>query len=115
MSLLQKGKKLNEVSIRNIANSITGSDCIITFYTANQMENPDPGYSLLMIQVLSPDSNKDYRYEDITRTLRPLVPSHVKLNVVKYFSQWNDIKMNFEGWNAIAAMTNWTELSSYVP
>ena len=114
-SLMQKGNKLNEKSIKDIVNAITGSDCIVMFFTSNESNNPEPGNSILRVQVLSPDNEKDYRYEDIARTLNPLIPSHIKLLVVKFFATWNDIKENYADWNSILSMKDWETVKNYIP
>lgn len=115
ISMLQKGNKLNENSIKNITNAITGSNCIVTFFGSDESSNPVPGYGLLRVQVLSPDNSKDYRYEDIFRALKPLVPGHIQLLVIKYFSLWADVKNNFADWNAVASMNDWESVKSYIP
>lgn len=113
-SLNSRGNKLNETTIRSIANAISGSDCIISFFSADEVSNPDPGYGLLRVQILSPDG-RDYRYEDIERALKPLVPAHLKLVVIKYFALWKDIRDNFADWNAVKSFTNWGTLKNYIP
>ena len=115
VSLNRKGNKLSETSIKNIVNAITGSDCIITFFTSDEMDNPEPGHGFLRIQVLSPDNQKDYRYDDIARALKPLCPSHIKLAVIKFFATWDDIKNNFADWNAVKAMPDWNAVKNYIP
>lgn len=115
LALFQKGKKLNEGIIKEVVNTITGSDCIVTFFGSDELNNPQPSFSLLQIQVLSPDNNKDYRYADIARTLRPLVPAHIKLLVIKYFSTWDDVKNNYSDWNAVRAMESWQDVKNYIP
>lgn len=115
LALFQKGKKMNEGIIKEVANTITGSDCIVTFFGSDELNNPQPSFSLLQIQVLSPDNNKDYRYVDIARTLRPLVPAHIKLLVIKYFSTWEDVKNNYSDWNAVMAAGSWEVLKNYIP
>lgn len=115
ISLLGKGNKLSESVIKGIANAITGSDCIVKFFTADEFDNPEPGQGLIRVQVLSPDNNKDYRYEDIARALKPLIPAHLKLMVLKYFALWEDIKNNFADWNAVASMSDWQSVKSYIP
>jgi hypothetical protein len=114
-SLLKKGNKLSETTIKNITNAITGSDCIVNFFGSDEINNPYPGYGLLRVQVLSPDNYKDYRYEDIQRTLSQLTPSHIKLLVMKYFSTWADIKNNYADWNTIASQANWKAVRDYIP
>lgn len=116
LTLFQRGKKLNETVIKEVANTITGSDCIVTFFGADEPNNPHPGYGLLQVQVLSPDNQKDYRYEDIARALKYLNPGHIKLLVIKFFATWEDIKNNFGDWNAIAAnMADWQAVKNYIP
>lgn len=115
ISLLGKGNKLSESVIKGIANAITGSDCIVKFFTADELDNPDPGQGLIRVQVLSPDNNKDYRYDDIARALKPLIPAHLKLLVIKYFALWEDVKNNFADWAAVAGMADWRAIKSYIP
>jgi hypothetical protein len=114
MSLFQNGNKLTEQSVKSIIATITGSNCIVEFFGANELDNPQPGKGVLQIQVFSPD-NSDYRYEDIVRALNPLVPTHVKLLVVKFFATWNDVKMNFLDWGSIRSLEDWRSLSNYIP
>lgn len=115
ISLLQKGNKLSENSIKNIASAITGSDCIITFFGANELDNQELGFGLLRVQVLSPDNSKDYRYSDISRALTPLIPGHLKLLVIKYFALWDDVRINFADWAVVKNMTDWQYVKSYIP
>jgi hypothetical protein len=115
LSLKQKGKKLNEISIKNITNAISGSDCLVTFFSSLEAGNPHPGYGVLNVRVLSPDNNKDYRYSDIERALKPLVPAHIKLIVIKYFARWQDTRNNFADWNAVKTVTNWSTIKNYIP
>lgn len=115
ISLNRKGNKLSEMSIKNITNAITGSDCIVTFFASDEIDNPEQGYGYLRVQVLSPDVHKDYRYEDIARALRPLIPSHIKLAVIKFFATWEDVWNNFSDWSAVATLDNWETLKSYIP
>lgn len=114
-SLIQKGNKLNESSIKDIVNAITGSDCIVKFYGSDELNNPERGKSLLQVQVLSPDVYKDYRYEDIERALKNLIPGHITLSVVRFFATWEDIRNNFAGWDSIKAMNNWGDIHNYIP
>lgn len=114
LSLMQKGKELNESVIKEVANTITGSDCIVTFFGADESNNPLPGYGLLQVQVLSPDNSKEYRYADIARALKPLAPAHIKLIVIKYFSTWSDVRTNFQDWNAVNNMESWQTVKNYI-
>lgn len=114
-SLNSRSNKLNETTIKSIAKAIAGSDCIVKFYGANEVNNPELGYGLLRVQVLSPDGSINYRYEDIERALKPLVPGHLKLVVIKYFSRWMDISLNFSDWNTVKSFSSWGTLKNYIP
>ncbi len=114
-SLNSRSNKLNETAIKSIAKAIAGSDCIIHFFGANEVNNPALGYGFLRVQVLSPDGSKDYRYEDIERAIKPLVPGHLKLVVIKYFSRWMDISLNFSDWNTVKSFSSWGTLKNYIP
>ncbi|MDF2586635.1 MAG: hypothetical protein K0S41_476 [Anaerocolumna sp.] len=115
ITMLQKGNKLSEKLIKEIANTITGSDCVVTFIGSDELVNPEPGYGLLRVQVLSPDSSKNYRYDDIVRALKPLVPGHIKLFVIKYYSTWADVINNFNSWNTVKSYDNWSQVKNYLP
>lgn len=115
MAMLQKNTKLNESSIKTVVNTITGSDCIVTFFGADELNNPEYGFGLIRVQVLSPDSSKDYRYEDIFRALKPMTSSHLKLLLIKYFALWSDIKNNFSNWQSVKNMADWQAVKNYLP
>ncbi|BCK01402.1 putative phage tail protein [Anaerocolumna chitinilytica] len=115
LSLKHKGNKLNESTIKNVASAISGSDCLVTFFASAEIGNPYPGYGVLRVRVLSPDNSKDYRYEDIERALKPLVPAHLRLIVIKYFALWQDAKNNFADWRAVKTFTNWEAVKNYIP
>lgn len=113
-SLNSRGNKLNETTIRSIANAISGSDCIVKFFGSDDVTNPEEGYGLLRVQVLSPDG-RNYRYEDIERALKLLIPAHIKLVVIKYFALWDDVKINFADWNTVKSFSKWVTVKNYIP
>jgi hypothetical protein len=115
LALMQRGKKLNERVIKEVTDTIVGADCKVTFFTTDEPGNPNPGFGILQVQVFSPDNSKDYRYEDVSRALKVLVPAHIKLLVIKYFATWQDIRTNYSDWNAIKSMTDWQVIKSYIP
>lgn len=115
MALYQKGQKLNEGSIKEIVKTITGSDCTVSFFGSGEMDNPLPGHALLQVRVLSPDGSTDYRYADVERTLMPLAPAHVDLQVIKYFSTWGEAKENYLDWQGISTLDSWQSLKDYIP
>lgn len=115
LALIKKGDKLSEKSIKTIVNTITGSKAIVTFYTINDVNSPKLGHAVLLVQVLSPDNNKDYKYEDIQRALQPLVPAHIELIVMRYFATWGNVKDNYSDWSAVARAHNWKEINDYIP
>lgn len=107
--------KLNEAKIKEITNTIAGAGCNVTFFDEKEALNPYPGYGTLRVQVLSPDNNKDYRYADIERTLRPLIPGHIRLKVEKYFATWQDVKDTFASWQTVSQMASWGSVRQYIP
>lgn len=111
----QKGNKLNEKVIKNIVSTISGAKCIVTFLGADELNNQLSGYGMLKVQVLSPDTSKDYKYNDMERAIKPLVPGHIKLLVIKYFALWSDIINNFTDWEAVKAVTDWKAVKEYIP
>lgn len=114
-SLLQKRNKINESVIKGIANAITGSDCIITFFGSDELGNPEPGNSLLRVRVLTPDTTKDYRYGDIERALKNLIPAHIKLAVIRYYALWDDIVSNFNDWESVKNVGSWRNIRDFIP
>lgn len=115
-ALFKKGEKLNEASIRTIIKTITGSEAIIKFYTGSEIEAPFQGQGTLSIRVLSPDSSINYRFEDVARTILPLIPAHIKLELIKYFATWADIKNSYTNWDVLkSGAESWATLYSYIP
>lgn len=115
LAKIQKPNKLNEIEIKKLTKQITGGDCLVSFFAENELDNPSQGNGTIYIQVLSPDSSKDYRYSDVQRVLQELIPGHLKLLVVKYFATWEDIKINFSDWSSVAAMSDWQAVKNYIP
>jgi hypothetical protein len=114
-ALFKKGNKLSEKAIKTVINTITGSKAIIKFYTGSELDAPISGQGVLKIQVLSPDPSIDYKFNDIIRAITPLMPEHIKLIVVKYFSTWGDIENAYSSWESIKAAPKWTTIASYIP
>ena len=115
ISLIQKGNKLDEQSIKSLVHTITGSDCKVRFFLEQEEGSPNKSQNLLLVTVLSPDSSKDYRYEDIERALQPLIPAHINLSVVKYFATWGDIANNVTDWQEVKDMGTWDGVYHYTP
>jgi hypothetical protein len=115
MSIFSRSKKFNEARIKEIVTTLTGAECAVFFYSESDVENPNPGKGFLQIKVLSPDGSKDYLYSDVERSIAPLVPSHLQLAVVRFFSTWYDIIDNYASWDAIRTAQNWDTIKSYIP
>lgn len=115
-ALYNRRGKLNETSIKDTVKAITGGKAIVHFYTADEELNPEAGQGLLLIRVLSPDQNVDYKFDDIERAILPYKPAHIKINIVKYFTTWNDISTSYADWNDIISnFQSWQELKDYIP
>jgi len=115
-NLYQNGTKLNRTRIDEIVQNITGGECIITFYAANERENPKQGYGYLEVKVKSPDVSKDYNFDNIIRTLQAIVPAHIKVKVQKWFCTWQDISVDYGSWGAIRDYAaNWDTVYQRLP
>ena len=115
-ALYNRRGKLSESTIKNIVKAITGGKAIVHFYTADEELNPEQGQGLLLIRVLSPDPNVDYKFDDIIRAISSYKPAHIKINIVKYFTAWSDISDLYTDWNNIKSnFTNWQEIKDYIP
>lgn len=115
-SLFKKGTKLNEKSIKSVVSTITGSKAIIKFFTGNEVDAPISGQGTLRIQVLSPDPLVNYKFDDISRVISPLIPAHIKLMLLKYFATWEDVKSAYTSWQDIKLNAlSWADVNNYIP
>ena len=114
-ALYGKGDKLSESSIKAIVRSITGGKALVKFFCGDEALNPNPGQGTLKVEVLSPDPEVDYKFDDIIRAIAPYMPAHLKLNLIKYFSTWGDISEAYSDWNSIKQASNWKEIYNYIP
>ncbi|WP_346930290.1 putative phage tail protein [Clostridium sp.] len=115
-ALVRKGEKLSEESIRSVIKTLTGAEALIRFYTGSEVDAPFPGQGTLSIRVLSPDSSINYRFEDVARTIVPLMPAHIRLELIKYFATWADIRNSYSSWETLkTGAENWTTLKNYIP
>lgn len=114
-ALYSKGDKLSENSIKAVVKSITGGKALVKFFGGDEALNPNPGQGSLKVEVLSPDPEVDYKFDDIIRAIAPYMPAHLKLNLIKYFSTWGDISEAYSDWNSIKQASNWKEIYNYIP
>lgn len=115
-ALYNRRGKLSETSIQDTVRAITGGKAIVHFYTADEELNPERGQGLLLIRVLSPDPNVDYKFDDIERAIMSYKPAHIKVNIVKYFTTWNDISKLYPTWEDIMNnFQSWQEIKDYIP
>lgn len=115
-ALYNKGDKLSETSIKAIVRSITGGRAVVKFFTGGEALNPNPGQGTLRVQVMSPDSNIDYKFDDIIRVIAPYMPAHLKLSILRYFATWQDIRGAYTSWNTIKeGAKDWKALNDYNP
>lgn len=100
---LRGSGKLNEAKIKSIVEAFTGGDALVTF--AN---------SVIDVKVLPPNNGEVYRFPDVERALKPLIPAHLGLSVVRFYSTWGDIKNNYADWNTVAQATNWSAIKNWI-
>ena len=70
--------------------------------------------SVINVKVLPPNNGEVYRFPDVERALKPLVPAHLGLSVMRYYSTWGDIKNNFGSWDTVERSENWNEIKNYI-
>jgi hypothetical protein len=102
-AMLRGNGKLNEAKIKSIVDAFTGGDAIVTFED-----------STIIVKVLPPNNGEAYRFPDVERTLRPLIPAHLELTVVRFYSTWADIKNNFGSWENVASGKDWDEIRNWI-
>ncbi|WP_304542259.1 putative phage tail protein [Desulforamulus aquiferis] len=104
LATLRGQGKLNESKIKTVVNAFTDGDAIVTFQN-----------SVLDIKILPPDNGDVYLFPDVERALRPRVPAHLGLSVRRWYSTWNDIKLNFADWSIVASYGTWQNVKNYIP
>lgn len=102
-ALLRGSGKLNENKIKSIVEAFTDGEALVSF------EN-----SVINVKVLPPNNGEVYRFPDVERALKPLVPAHLGLSVMRYYSTWGDIKNNFGSWDTVKQSENWNEVKNYI-
>jgi hypothetical protein len=102
-ALLRGNGKLNEAKIKSIVDAFTGGDAIV--------ELKD---STIIVKVLPPNNGEIFRFPDVERALKPLIPAHLDLSVVRFYSTWDDIKNNFAGWNSVAQSEDWNAVKNWI-
>lgn len=114
-ALYSKGYKLSETSIKAIVKSITGGKAVVKFFTGGEALNHNTGHGTLRVQVLSPDPTINYKFDDIIRAIAPYMPAHIKLELLRYFSTWEDIEEAHLDWSSIRQSQSWQTLYNYIP
>lgn len=102
-SLLRGQGKLNEEAVKLIVSAFTGNNCVVKF------EN-----STLRVEIISPEPGEVFLYEDVIKALRPRVPAHIALDVVKCYMTWKDVKEKFATWGA-AKNETWETFKAVLP
>lgn len=97
--------KLNEAKIKAIVEAFTGGDAIVTFNAST---------SIIDVKVMPPNNGEVFRFPDVERALKPLIPAHLGLSVTRFYSTWADIKNNFTDWNAVMQFTDWNEVKNWI-
>ncbi|MGL5438795.1 MAG: putative phage tail protein [Filifactoraceae bacterium] len=116
LALAASSEKFSSKTIKNIVEAITGGKVLVTFFGADESENPYRGYGFIDIKVLSPALDKDYNFSDVERLLKPKIPAHLKYKVSKWFATWKDINDGFTDWQAmLTKFTDWQEINDFIP
>ncbi|HAK43878.1 MAG TPA: hypothetical protein DCM59_15720 [Clostridium sp.] len=117
LALIRNNDKLSEKTIKAIVATIMDAGCFVRFHAGGEPSNPNPGQGTLVVRVLAPDaSSTDYRFENVARMILPLMPAHIKLEVHKFFTTWDDIQLKHNSWNDIKnSFASWQEVKDYLP
>ena len=99
LSLFRGGNKLNEQSIKDIVMALSGNAALVSFRN-----------SVIEVRVLAPKTLQ-FLFSDIERTLRPRIPAHLDISVMKHYGDWQDVKDWHKDWAEIKnELENWNEL-----
>lgn len=102
-AMLRGGGKLNEEKIKSVVNAFTdGGSARVSFED-----------STIIVQVLPPNNGEVYRFPDVERALKPLIPAHLNLSVVRYYNTWDDIKQNFNSWDDVVQTGSWDDVKQW--
>lgn len=100
LSLLRGAGKLNETQIKWVVMSICDTACQVVFED-----------STIKIRVVTPEDTN--LFENVARTLRPLIPAHIGLFVTLHNAVWGDIKSDMANWNEVKALDEWSDVYTY--
>ena len=67
--------------------------------------------STIKIRVVTPEDTN--LFENVARTLRPLIPAHIGLFVTLHNAVWGDIKSDMANWNEVKALGEWSDVYTY--
>lgn len=95
--------KLNQKKIQSVVNAFTGGTANVSFED-----------STVIVKILPPNNGEVYQFPDVERSLKPLMPAHLKLSVLRYYSTWKDIKNNYASWQAVMESENWRSIRDYI-
>ena len=95
--------KLNEGRIKTIVRAFTGGEAIVTF-----------SESAILVKILPPNNGEIFRFPDVERTLKPLIPAHLGLSVRRFYSTWNDIKTNYADWTSVSEAEDWAAVKNWI-
>lgn len=104
ISIFRGSGKLNEARIKNIVTAFTGGSAIVTFKDGT-----------LTVKVLPPENGEMYMFNDVEKALSVRVPAHLELQVVRYYSTWDDISRDFATWDDVRNnLANWNAVKNYI-
>jgi hypothetical protein len=95
--------KLNTALINSIVSAFTNGVAI------SYIED-----STLYVKIQPPVGNKQYKFANVEKALKPKVPAHLGLVVMRDYATWGEIKDNFASWSAISQMDDWEAVKLYI-
>lgn len=104
LSTIRGQGKLSEPKIQTIVNAFTGGTAVVTFSN-----------SILVVKILVPEGGDNYRFEDVERAIKPRLPAHLGISVLRWYASWQDIPANFSNWESLKNLSNWKAVKEFIP
>lgn len=96
--------KLNSKVIESIVNAFTNGKATSKFKNG-----------VIEVKILPPRSNTNFRFPDVEVELKRRQPAHLGMSVVRFYSDWSEIKNDFTTWDDVKnSFPNWDAVRVYV-
>lgn len=90
LARLYQSQKLNSNAISDVVKIFTGGAATSYFKDG-----------VVHVQISPPKNNKDYKFENVEQELGKKIPAHLKLQIERDYTTWDNIKEKYATWNAV--------------